>query len=495
MTGAGHANIGAAASSRENVSSSNRFIFALIVNQVTIAHRMEALRQIPPVNDIVRSPELKPFLKVLEMPFGARLLEDVLMEMRRELGSSGVVVPRTELTSRISREVAKRLTDILQPSLRRVINASGVVLHTNLGRAPISPAAIEHLREVSTRYSNLEFALEDGARGKRDFHVDRLLRRLLGCEAAIVVNNNAAAVLIVLNTLGEAGEVIASRGEQVEIGGAFRIPEVMSKSGAHLREVGTTNRTRIKDYEKAINGNTRLLLRVHPSNFRMIGFTERPTLEEFVELGRKRNVPTFEDLGSGCLFDLEGIGIKDEPVAADSIAAGVDVICFSGDKLLGGPQSGIIAGKRLYIEKIRQNPLYRALRVDKLTIAVLESVLLSYLKGAIDEVPIWKMLRSPEAELLKRAEAFAQKVGSSSEVVQLTSLVGGGSAPESYLPSWGVALRFNRFSDVELEKRLRAWKIPIIVRIEEHRVVLDFRTVSSDEEEELHAALKEITSS
>ena len=232
-------------------------------------------------------------------------------------------------------------------------------------------------------YSNLEFDLFGGERGKRDKHVEQTLQQLLGCESAIVVNNNAAAVLLVLNALGEGGEVIASRGEQVEIGGSFRIPEIMARSGAILKEVGTTNRTRIKDYDKAINERTRLLLRVHPSNFRMIGFTERASLEEFVELGKRRNIPTFEDLGSGCMIELAG-----EPVAADSIRAGVDVICFSGDKMLGGPQAGIIAGKKLYIEKIRQNPLFRALRVDKLTISTLEYVFRLYLKGALEEIPV-----------------------------------------------------------------------------------------------------------
>src|SRR5262249_14656793 len=275
------------------------------------------------------------------------------------------------------------------------------------GRAPLPETAIDHLREVSVGYSNLEFDLQSGERGKRDKHVEQTLQQLLGCEAAIVVNNNAAAVLLVLNTLGEGGEVIASRGEQVEIGDSFRIPEIMARSGAHLREVGTTNRTRIKDYEKALNENTRLLLRVHPSNFRMIGFTERPSLEEFVELGRRRNIPTFEDLGSGCIADMAPLGIADEPRAADSIRAGVDVISFSGDKLLGGPQAGVIAGKKLYVEKIRQNPLFRALRVDKLTISILEFTLRAYLSGKMGDIPVWRMLHASATELKDRAETFA----------------------------------------------------------------------------------------
>jgi L-seryl-tRNA(Ser) seleniumtransferase len=453
---------------------------------------MEALRQIPPVNDVLRSQELAEFRTILGQPFVTEMLDEVLAETRRELAQSQSPVSRAELTSRIAGEVARRLRESLEPSLRRVINASGVVLHTNLGRAPLPEDAITQLRQVSAGYSNLEFDVQKGKRGKRDVHIDRILRQLLGCEAAIVVNNNAAAVLLVLNTLGEGGEVIASRGEQVEIGDSFRIPEIMARSGARLREVGTTNRTRIKDYERAIGDNTRLLLRVHPSNFRMIGFTERPALEDFVELGKRRNIPTFEDLGSGCIVDLRPVGVADEPVAADSIRAGIDVISFSGDKLLGGPQAGIIAGKKLYVEKIRQNPLFRALRVDKLTISVLEFVLRAYLCGKTDEIPVWRMLHASAGELRARAESFAQRVGQGAKLIELNSLVGGGSAPETYVPSWGVALDFREFSDAELEQRLRNSNPPVIVRLEEGRVILDFRTIFPADEDDLLRNIEEI---
>jgi L-seryl-tRNA(Ser) seleniumtransferase len=371
----------------------------------------------------------------------------------------------------------------LQPSLRPVINASGVVLHTNLGRAVLPEGAIDHLRRISTRYSNVEFDVEQGQRGKRDVHVAETLQQLLGCEAAIVVNNNAAAVLLILNTLAEGGEVIASRGEQVEIGESFRIPDILARSGARLREVGSTNRTRIKDYETGINENTRLLLRVHPSNFRMIGFTERPSQEQFVELGRRRQIPTFEDLGSGCFVDMSDIGI-DEPLAADSIRAGVDIISFSGDKLLGGPQAGIIAGKKLLVEKVRRNPLFRALRVDKLTLAVLEYVLRLYLRGDIEAIPTWRMLHASESELKSRAQNFAERVGRGTVVIELTSLIGGGSAPEHHIPSWGVALHLP-LSCTELERLLRNSDPPVIVRIEDDRVVLDFRTIFVDDEDTL----------
>jgi L-seryl-tRNA(Ser) seleniumtransferase len=412
------------------------------------------------------------------------MLDQILAETRRELEKSESEVSRADLTAKIADKLAERLRASLKPSLRRVINASGVVLHTNLGRAPLPPAAIEHLRDVSVGYSNLEFDLEGGERGKRDVHVEQTLRQLLGCEAAVVVNNNAAAVLLVLNSLGEGGEVIASRGEQVEIGGSFRIPEIMAKSGAVLREVGTTNRTRMKDYEKAINEKTRLLLRVHPSNFRMIGFTERPTLQEFVELGKRRNIPSFEDLGSGCVTDV-GSATHEEPLAADSIRAGVDIICFSGDKLLGGPQAGIIAGKKLYVEKVRQNPLFRTLRVDKLTISVLEYILRAYLRGESEQIPVVRMLRASETELKDRAESFARRAGDIAAPIALKSVVGGGSAPETYLPSWGVAIRVAGMSETELKTRLRDSNPPVIARLEENQVILDFRTIFETDEPEL----------
>jgi L-seryl-tRNA(Ser) seleniumtransferase len=442
---------------------------------------MDALRQIPPVNDVLRSRELAPFTGILRQQFVTAIINSVISDLRQKLSGSSNGATRAELTSQIANDVAHRLQNIMLPSLRRVINATGVVIHTNLGRAPLPGGAIEELRQVATGYSNLEFNVDKGERGKRDVHVGRLFELLLGCEAAIVVNNNAAAVLLVLNALGEGGEVIASRGEQVEIGESFRIPEIMSRSGARLREVGSTNRTRIQDYESAIDEKTLLLLRVHPSNFRMIGFTSRPSLEEFVDLGRRRSIPTYEDLGSGCLTAHEAQG--DEPTVIDSLHAGIDVVSFSGDKLLGGPQAGIIAGKKLYVEKIRRNPLFRALRVDKLTIAVLEYVLRAYLRGDAEAVPTWRMLRATEADLKARAEAFAQRVGSA-KAIALDSIVGGGSAPEVHIASYGIVLEFNLPASV-LADRLRRSDPPVITRIEDDRVVLDFRTIFEAEEETL----------
>jgi L-seryl-tRNA(Ser) seleniumtransferase len=455
---------------------------------------VEALRQIPPVNDVLRAPQLSAFAGVLNQPFVSGLLDQILSGLRRDLARQTTPVSRADLTEQIANRLAAQIREVLRPSLRRVINASGVVLHTNLGRAPLPVAAIEHLRDVSIGYSNLEFDIESGSRGKRDVHVDSLLQRLTACEAAIVVNNNAAAVLLVLNSLGEGGEVIASRGEQVEIGGSFRIPEVMAKSGATLREVGTTNRTRIKDYERAIGEHTRLLLRVHPSNFRMTGFTERPSLEEFAGLGKRRNIATFEDLGSGCILPLDAAGIHGEPVVMDSIRAGVDVVSFSGDKLLGGPQAGIIAGKKLLVEKIRQNPLFRALRIDKLTLSVLEVVLRSYLEGVPEDVPVWLMLNTPEPELMARAENFAGRAGKCARAVRIESLVGGGSAPESMLPSWGVVLESEKLSETEMEKRFRTTDPPVIVRVENGRIVLDMRTIFPAEEEKLLRIVAQVIS-
>jgi L-seryl-tRNA(Ser) seleniumtransferase len=453
---------------------------------------MEALKQIPPVNDVLRAPELAEFASSLAEPFAVRLLDQIMDQFRLELGKKTQPVKRSELTAQIASEFARRLREVLKPSMRRVINASGVVLHTNLGRSPLPEAAIDHLREISVGYSNLEFDVETGSRGKRDVHVEKILQQLIHCESAIVVNNNAAAVLLVLNTLAEGGEVIASRGEQVEIGGSFRIPEVMSRSGAKLREVGATNRTNVQDYEKAVNENTRLLLRVHPSNFKMIGFTGRVTLEEFVALGKRCRIPTFEDLGSGYVSAMALPNGDGEPGVIESIRAGVDLVSFSGDKLLGGPQSGIIAGKRLFVEKLRQNPLFRALRVDKLTLSSLEIVLLTYLQGRMDRLPVWKMLHASEAELKQRVDAFVQQAGLSVRPVRLTSLVGAGSAPETHYDSWGIAVEIEGISEVELEKRFRNSEPPVIVRLEDGRVLLDFRTIFPKEEKELFAILRRI---
>jgi L-seryl-tRNA(Ser) seleniumtransferase len=397
-----------------------------------------------------------------------------------------------ELESRIIATVHA----LLAPSLRPVINATGVILHTNLGRAPLSRQAIVSIAESAGRYSNLEYNVSSGQRGKRDVHTSRLLAELTGAESAIAVNNNAAAVFLVLNTLAKQAEVIVSRGELIEIGDGFRIPDIMSESGAQLREVGTTNRTRIRDYEQAINERTRLLLRVHPSNFRITGFTERASLKDLVELGNGTGVPVYEDLGSGCLAELSANGI-DEPVVRASCASGASVISFSGDKLLGGPQAGIIAGKKEIVERIRCNPLFRALRVDKLIIAALEATLQSYRRGTFDEIPALRMIRASAEELKSRAQRFVVRLQlqlSDSAVLEVregSSVIGGGATPDQQLPTHLISIGSNSHSAAALEKALRSPSagLPVAARIEEDRVVIDLRTVSAEEEDALAAAL------
>jgi L-seryl-tRNA(Ser) seleniumtransferase len=420
----------------------------------------------------------------------------VLARLREEIASGRLDDKAVDLAlAGLEAAVERQLRQSLGYSLRPVINATGVVLHTNLGRAPLASTALDHVRGTATTYSNLEFDITTGERGKRDVHVDRLFRKLLSEETAsqatqpistIVVNNNAAAVLLALNTLAEGGEVIVSRGELVEIGGSFRIPDVMSKSNAILREVGTTNRTRLADYERAINEKTRLLLRVHRSNFQITGFTEQPAVEELAGLARKRNIPLMEDLGSGALFDLHSVGVSDEPGVLDSLRAGVDVVTYSGDKLLGGPQAGLLSGRADLIARMRANSLFRALRVDKLTYAALEATLLAYAKRDHDAIPALRMMRLSREDVGKRAQALAGSIGSANlaiTVVDGESVIGGGAAPSAVLPTRLLAISCRNLSADELAARLRASDPPIIARVEEGRVLLDLRTVFPEQDE------------
>src|SRR5579859_3845038 len=454
--------------------------------------RAGILRQIPSVDDLLNRPKIAEVSRRAGREFTVeitrRALADVRGQVTIETGSVNVADIETQIVARIEAELAA--------SLRSVINATGVVLHTNLGRAPIGKSAAEHLGATATRYSNLEYDLAAGARGKRDVHTNKLQAELVGAAAAIVVNNNAAAVFLVLNTLAKGAEVIVSRGELIEIGDGFRIPDIMAQSGVELREVGTTNRTRIADYERAVNERTRLLLRVHPSNFRIVGFTKRPTLEELVAIGKRLRIPVVEDLGSGCLMNLSSVGI-DEPVARASLDAGVDIVTFSGDKLLGGPQAGIIAGKKDVVERIRRNPLFRALRVDKLTIAVLEMTLRAYRRGAWDEIPALRMIRMTASEIEQRGRAFVARLSvtlpkdARLEIREGSSVIGGGSTPDQKLPTSLIAIASHRYSAGALEERLRqpASGTPVIARIEEDRLVIDLRTVFMEEEESLAEAV------
>jgi L-seryl-tRNA(Ser) seleniumtransferase len=454
--------------------------------------RAAILRQIPSVDELLNRPKIAEMCRRAGREFTVEITRRALADVREQAAVETVSVNVADIET----QIVARIEAELAASLRSVINATGVVLHTNLGRAPIGKSAAEHLAATATRYSNLEYDLAEGVRGKRDVHTNKLLAELVGAESAIVVNNNAAAVFLTLNTLAKGAEVVVSRGELIEIGDGFRIPDIMTQSGVELREVGTTNRTRITDYERAVNERTRLLLRVHPSNFRIVGFTKRPTLEELVAVGKRLKIPVVEDLGSGCLMDLSSLGI-DEPVARASFDAGVDIVTFSGDKLLGGPQAGIIAGKKDAVERIRRNPLFRALRVDKLTIAVLEMTLRAYRRGAWDEIPALRMIRMTAHEIEQRARAFVGRLNdtlpkdATLEIREGSSVIGGGSTPDQKLPTSLVAIASHRYSAVAFEERLRrpVNGTPVIARIEEDRLVIDLRTVFVEEEEPLAEAL------
>ena len=476
----------------------------------------ELFRKLPSVDEVINGPGVAG----LATSYGRELVADavraVISRLRLEITSGlldedGLLLALDGLAVAVEVQLRRSLTY----SLRPVINATGVILHTNLGRAPLAEAAIKHIGETAANYSNLEFEVEAGVRGKREVHVERLLRKLLSdfaglrpggtAEAAvatksetatIVVNNNAAAVLLALNSLADGGEVIVSRGELVEIGGSFRIPDVMAKSGAILREVGTTNRTRVTDYASAVNEQTRLILRVHRSNFEISGFTEQASNAELVALARKHNIPMMEDLGSGALFDLRAVGISGEPGVLDSLRSGVDVVTYSGDKLLGGPQAGLISGRADLIARMRSNSLFRALRVDKLIYAALEATLLAYVRHDHNSIPVLRMMRLSKKEIDERASALAARVQRSRlriEIIDGESLLGGGAAPSSVLPTRILALACEGFSADELARKLRGSEPPIIARVEDGRVLLDLRTVFPEQDAIVESALARIS--
>jgi L-seryl-tRNA(Ser) seleniumtransferase len=461
-------------------------------------------KKLPGVDELLRHAALAALVSEEGKPVVVDACRAVIRNLREEIAAGRLDSAAVDLAlSGVAAAVEKKLRENLRYSLRPVINATGVILHTNLGRAPLSAAALEHIRETAGAYSNLEFDLDTGERGKRDVHVDRLFRKLLSesgepnsaSVSTIAVNNNAAAVLLALNTVAEGGEVIVSRGELVEIGGSFRIPDVMGKSGAILREVGTTNRTRIKDYESAINERTKLLLRVHRSNFEITGFTEQPSVAELVALAQKHKLPLMEDLGSGALFDLRTIGINDEPGVLDSLRAGVHVVTYSGDKLLGGPQAGLISGREDPVKKMRGNSLFRALRVDKLTYAALEATLLAYVKRDYAAIPALRMMEIPKAEIARRAEATVANLGTTFQVelIDGESVLGGGSAPSAVLPTTLIALTSRSLSADQLAARLRGSNPPVIVRVEEGRVLLDLRTIFPEQDQVLSQVLARVS--
>ena len=479
---------------------------------MSTANKSALFQKLPSTDELLRQPDMQALIECEGHSAVAESIRVVLARLRQEIGNGELDEKSLDLAlGGLFAVVERQLRQSLGYSLLPLINATGVILHTNLGRAPLAVAALDHVCATASAYSNLEFDLATGERGRRDVHVDRLFRKLLDDDlldarspaaiSTIVVNNNAAAVLLALNSLAEGGEVIVSRGELVEIGGSFRIPDVMSKSNATLREVGTTNRTRLADYETAINDRSRLLLRVHRSNFEITGFTEQAGLGEMVALARRRNLPLMEDLGSGALVDLHSVGIDGEPGVLDSLRAGVDIVTYSGDKLLGGPQAGLISGRADLVARMRSNSLFRALRVDKLTYAALEATLLAYVKRDHDAVPVLRMMRLSKDEIGRRAETLVAKVQTGqAKLAKLTmalcdgeSVIGGGAAPSAVLPTRLIALTHIGLSADELSARLRANAPPVIARVEEGRVLLDLRTVFPEQDAPLTTVLASLT--
>ncbi len=444
----------------------------------------EKLKSLPKVDGVLNREEVKGLCRTYPRWVVVESLRRIIDERRKSL-LEGRDVPVSEES--VVEELVSRIPVLSLPSLRRVINATGVVLHTNLGRAPLADEAVEALSQVALNYSNLEYDLEAGKRGLRYAHVSWVLSKITGCEASLVVNNNAAAVFLVLNTLACGREVVVSRGELIEIGGSFRIPDVMRASGAVLREVGTTNKTKLSDYEGAINEKTALILKVHPSNYRIVGFTESVPLRDLVALGRRYNIPVYQDLGSGLFVDVRRFGLPHEPTVQESLKAGVDLVSFSGDKLLGGTQAGIILGRKELVERLRKNPINRVLRIDKLTLSALEATLRIYMEAeaAVEKLPVLSMLSQGLDEIRKRAERVCSMLSErlkdlSVSVVEDTSTVGGGALPGAELPTCCVCL--DGMDPREVEARLRTRpKVPVVGRVKGERFLMDMRTVRDRE--------------
>ncbi len=442
----------------------------------------EVFRNIPKMDAVLNWPETK----TLETEFGRFLVKEALTTALEQL--------RIEIRQGNSpKDIRKTLIDFagnfirgqLEPSLKRVINGTGIIIHTNLGRALLPQPVLEHLTEIGSAYNCLEYDLEKGKRGHRDIHAERLLAKFFGVEGACVVNNNAAAVLLIINTFAEGKEVVVSRGELIEIGGSFRIPEIMKKAGAKLVEVGTTNKTHLRDYENAIGPETGLVLKVHPSNYRISGFTESVNVSQLAAICAERGVPFAEDMGSGNIYDLNLLGIQGEPRVSDSVNSGIDLISFSGDKLFGGVQGGIIIGRKKLLEKIRANHLLRALRVDKLVYAALEQQLILYLTGRMDEIPTWRMLFEPVSEVKRKIseflESLTKKARNACGVVETQAKIGGGTTPEQGIASAALTVSHPELSPDKLSERFRSMAPPVIGRIHENRFLLDFRTILEDD--------------
>lgn len=457
----------------------------------------ELLRALPKVDDLLNHEKIHSLTQSVSRQIVVDIIREKTEDLRRWiLRTSEPDLPSID-TEKVVDEITASALSYHAMNLRRVINATGVILHTNLGRAPLFEGIKEQVWDIAENYSTLEFNVETGKRGSRYDHVEELMTRLLGCESALVVNNNAAAVLLILSTVAKGKEVIVSRGELVEIGGSFRVPEIMEQSGAVLVEVGATNKTHLRDYQKAIvEGKTGALLKVHTSNFRIMGFTDEVALNDMVKLGHDHGIPVIHDLGSGALIDFSQFGITDEATVADSIAAQADIICFSGDKLMGGPQAGIIIGKKTLIDQMKKNPLTRAFRIDKLTLAALEATLRLYFDPhkALAQIPLLKMLTCPLSELTARAQVlydilFNRRLNCNMTLESGLSQVGGGSMPLQELPTKLIAIKPISCSVQSLEDHLRGWRVPIIVRIHKDQVYMDLRTIKDTDFECIADAL------
>ena len=450
------------------------------------------LRQIPKVDELMKQPQLQQLCAAVPVQKVTEAVRQILDDLRAGILNGSIEeMPALEDLCGLVVGTANKKAEY---SLKKVINATGIILHTNLGRACISERAAAAACEVAQSYSTLEYNLQAGRRGTRYSHVEELLCRLTGAESALVVNNNAAAVLLILSDMAQGGQVITSRGELVEIGGSFRVPDIMEACGAELKEVGTTNKTHLWDYDRAITDKTRALMKVHTSNYRIVGFSETPTLPELVELGHSRGLPVIEDLGSGCLVDLQQFGILGEPTVQDSVRAGVDVVSFSGDKLLGGPQAGIIVGKKAIVDKLKKHPLTRAMRVDKMTLAALEATLRSYDAGLSSEIPTIAMLSATPAYLQGKADQLCQlmrNAGIAAEVVATEGQVGGGSVPTQMLKSFAVAVQPAGVNLDQLEINLRLGSPAIVGRINHDRFLLDVRTLRENDFDAIVKAVAE----
>ena len=457
----------------------------------------QILQQLPSVGKLLERETIQDLIALYSRDFVVEVVQDCLEEFRTEIRQGGL--PEDDIARRIAQlddTIRAELQARISPSLTQVVNASGVIIHTNVGRAPLPPSVAQAVANIATGYSNLEYDVAAGKRGHRDSHVEKRICALLDCSAATVCNNNAAAVLLILNTLALGKKVLVSRGELVEIGGSFRIPAIMERSGAILKEVGTTNKTKISDYGEAIDDETSLILRVHPSNYRIIGFTQRPEPSELVALSRKTGIPLFEDVGSGLLFPSPHSFLQEEPSVSSILEEGVDLVSFSGDKLLGGPQAGIMAGKEELVGRIRRNPLMRACRLDKMTYSALEWTLIQYQKGTYQEtVPVHQMLSANPQQIKERAQRLARLIDSDvlhTEIRPGESVIGGGSAPDVKIPTHVLAVTSNTYTVNEMERRLRQSPVPVVARIENNQLVLDLRTVFAQQEEIIVFAFAQI---